>query len=681
MNNQQTSIDFDVPRLKRGRVSPVSVESISLMKSSETQALMRITIRRRLEVPLESFTFKYRFSALPLSEPDSRHAFHSYLYTDSDMNKSELLTFNGAVPSKMKLEGCSAYVSECRLTDGRVMSFAPTEFTLDADEYGADPTAQPQLPSEQAKAPDSGNRQSAKRRGMNRSRLAVILTILFFILIAEAVVGVYLFRYSDVRKATNELISQNRYNEAYKLASDREYQGLLQTVCEKAAYYYADEGDFEEAYVYSLGAPEPFSDVIIELAASGVVDIATGGINENAYRVAKMAADENQFSSIVRSMTEMLKQKEDYANALRVASELRGQGEREKLEDSIFSDAVTHFLSEHKFDKLAAFIADLDNVQSFSVSAEEAAQAIIAYCEKSGDSSSLIYYSVKNPGLIGNAAVNATIKPDDKGVRAALDVIWPMLSTEQKRTYHTQPIALYKELFVVKNGKISGTDITDAVSVDTYEYHTIVLHKDGSVSAIPNENHNMAEEFPAINDAIQIAAGLSHSVILHADGTVTAIGDNSSGQCNVSGWSDIVAVAAGQSFTLGLKLDGTVVACGSNSCGQCDVSGYRNVVAIAAGSQTSVLLFSDGTVRLQGYCALGLKDAEKLENVVSIRAGSVAVICELKDGSFKLFDGLGSGYFGTTENWRNIVAYDVGSVCVAALDSSGAVYITGDSRP
>ncbi|MCI8388767.1 MAG: hypothetical protein HFE63_09905 [Clostridiales bacterium] len=674
MNDIQNKIDFDVPRLKRGKVSPVSVESISLKKSADNagNTQLCITISRQLEVPIISFTFKYRFSSLPLSELDSRHAFHSYVYTDEDMNQNLILTFNASVPSKMSMDGCTAYISEVKLTDGRILTYSPSDF-LSSDEAAMELLkAKPAvIQNEIPPAP--------KKRKINRTKLAVILTLFFFVILAEIIVGGYLLRYSDIKNSASTLIDENRYNEAYKLVSDNNYRGLLQQVCTKASLYYSDNGDYESAYVYACGAPEPFSDTVIELAAANVVNPATGEINENAYRVAKTASNDASFHTIVRTMTDMLSEREDYLNALRVASELRTTNEREKLESSIFTNAINRYLNGHRFEELISFISRLSEVNSFKISDADIANAITSYCTSNDDTSGLIYLSTVYPELLNATDITITVKPDDPNVRAALDKLWDLLSVEQKRTYHSRPIAVYKEMFTIRNGRISGTDITDAVSVDTYEYHTIVLHRNGSVSAIPNEKHNIDETFPRTNDVIQIAAGLSHSVMLHSDGTVTAIGDNSSGQCNVNGWTDIVEIAAGQNFTLGLKIDGTVVSCGSNACGQRDLSSYRNVVSVAAGSQTSVLLFSDGTVKLQGYCALGLKDVEKLDNIVSIRAASVAVLVKLHDGSFRLYSGIDSGSFGNPNSWKDYEYYDVGSVCIAAMDGNGNVYTSGDN--
>ena len=623
MNELRNSIEFDVPKLSGGRASPASVESVTLYKSSDTEAKMRITIRRILSVPLESFTFMFRFSTLALDELDSRHPYHKYVYTDDDMNSSSLLTFNGAVPSKMKLTGCQAFVSEVRLADGRVLSYKPYDYRDDDDELIEDlinrgapimdvpeapaPTEVPPPPAPEPIVPPA----PAKPKKISRTKLSVILTVLFFSIIVEVIAGAYIFRYSDVKHAAETLISEARYNEAYKLVSDHGYKGLLSKICAEASVYYAENNDLMQAYVYAAAAPEKFTDKIINLAAAKVVDPATGEINENAYRVAKMADEDGKFDSIVKSIVNVLTSKEDFANALRVASEMRGENERSKTENDIFRTAIDRFMSKHEFEKLISFAGELDSVTSFGADEKTVADAIVDWAKSSGDSSGLIYFSTKYPDFIDRDTAGVTVKPDDSGIRAALDVVWPLLTTSQKRTYLSRSLSVYKELFRIRNGAISGTDIKDAVSVDTYEYHTIVLHKNGSVSAIPNGKHNMSETFPVTNDVIAIAAGLEHSVMLHADGTVSAVGSNAYGQCNVSGWTDIVQIAAGQSFTLGLKVDGTVVAVGSDLSGQCGVSGYRNVCAIACGSQSSVMLFKDGTVRIQGYKSLAALGARR----------------------------------------------------------------------
>ena len=64
--------------------------------------------------------------------------------------------------------------------------------------------------------------------------------------------------------------------------------------------------------------------------------------------------------------------------------------------------------------------------------------------------------------------------------------------------------------------------------------------------------------------------------VAEATGTVN-IGYDFGIPCDVSGWKDIVAVASGWDHILGLKADGTLFAFGENSSGQCNVSGWYDL--------------------------------------------------------------------------------------------------------
>ena len=120
---------------------------------------------------------------------------------------------------------------------------------------------------------------------------------------------------------------------------------------------------------------------------------------------------------------------------------------------------------------------------------------------------------------------------------------------------------------------------------------------------------------------VAVAAGWEHTVGLKADGTVVAAGENSYGQCDVSGWRDIVAVAAGDGHTVGLKSDGTVVAVGYNKYGQCDVSGWADVVSVAAEGSHTVGLKADGTVAAVGHNGAGQCEVSDWRDIVAVAAG------------------------------------------------------------
>ena len=77
-------------------------------------------------------------------------------------------------------------------------------------------------------------------------------------------------------------------------------------------------------------------------------------------------------------------------------------------------------------------------------------------------------------------------------------------------------------------------------------------------------------------------------------------GDDSYGQNNVSGWTDMVQLSIGENHTVGLRADGTVTAVGDNYAGQCDVEDWSGVASIAAGESGTAGITEDGRVLLAG---------------------------------------------------------------------------------
>ena len=109
-----------------------------------------------------------------------------------------------------------------------------------------------------------------------------------------------------------------------------------------------------------------------------------------------------------------------------------------------------------------------------------------------------------------------------------------------------------------------------------------------------------------------------------------ATGDNLSGQCNVSAWTDIVEIAAGDDHTLGLVKDETVVATGNNHFGQCNVNDWNEIIAIEAGGFSSFGFKKNGTV---AYTIKSSVPASNLETIVSIAYAPGTKVYLRLDGS------------------------------------------------
>ncbi len=683
---------FDVPVLPPDRSAVASVQSIALVKSEDAPDVMRITIKRNLSVKIRSCTFRYRFSNLPIYVPDAKHPFNSFVYNEEDINESAQITFNGTVSNQQMIEGCSAYISEIILANGQLISYEPTDYRFllrpkkkqtGSSDFSDDlhterkPTemAPPTAPVEGSSSFAASGRSSGK--GIRR---VILLTAFIFIMLAEAVAGVYVFRYMRVKNSADALMNDIRYNEAYKLVSETDYAGLLQRVCEKASVYYSSIGDLESSYVYAMGAPDPFPDTVIDYAAQSVVNIATGAINENAFRVAKMTENDFKFDGIIVSLSESLQRHGDYANALRVVSELRDEGARQNSADRVFKAALAYYIGAHRYEAVVSFLDEMDKDHTFQKPKAEMIRNVIECCTEQGDHAGLIYFTDHYPDETRELAAKAEINAGDAGIRANFSLLYPKLTAEQKRAYHAQPIAVWNGTVTqIDAGVIKGTNIKDAVSVEKNSDMTMVLRKNGSVELVMEEGKKAPFKIPAYADVVQIALGEGHAVLLHAGGTVSAYGDNSEGQCDVSAWKDIAAVAVGQKFTVGLKTDGTLVSTGSGSCDQTDVRNYRNVVDVAACNQTTIVLFADGTAAVQGYRSFGLAEVETLSGIRRMRAGGAVVLCEMNDGKIYLCNGQADGKNGTPQNWRGITAFDVGTICIAGVDHNGAMYYDSDA--
>lgn len=680
-------IDFPVYRLDAQKRAPVVMNRITLTKRPDEAALLRFELKRDLSVQLKSFTIRYRFSGVPVCAPDPSCKFYSYTYDVDDINQSTILEVPALIPRDITVESCGAYISDVTLMGGERIAYDSAEYRFmlksrrsDAPSGTASPAAgKPTAPNTTAAKTNAVRTTDGAKPKKKHAKLAIILGVLLVSLVAEAILGVYFYRYLGVKNSADYLIDDNRYNEAYKLALDANQKGILQRVCEKAAVYYFSVNDLESAYIYAYGAPEPFTDMIIDYAAQSVINISTGKINETSFRVAKMSDNDEKFDSIIHSVCEILMNAADYSNAIRVSSELRGDDDRSKTEYEIFEKAVEFYVDNNKYREAVAFINELENVPTFNYTKAQVISGAVGVCKKLGDNACILYLAQCYPESAESIAAEAGISADDPGVRSELQTIYPLLTENQKRAYHAQQIAVWnRDVLQIDNGNIKGTDITNAMSVDTNDTLTLVLHKDGSVSAKPLDGSKLPYAIPEYSNIIDIALGAQHAVLLHSDGTVTVLGDNSYSQANVSEWKDIVAVAAGEYFTLGLKIDGTVVAAGSNACEQCDVSKYNNVVDIAACNQTSVLLFADGTVMLQGYRSMGLSEIEAESSVRRIRAGAASVIVELSNGKYKIFEGQLGGSCGDPYNWNNMSAFDVGVTCIAGIDKIGVLVIDGD---
>jgi len=167
----------------------------------------------------------------------------------------------------------------------------------------------------------------------------------------------------------------------------------------------------------------------------------------------------------------------------------------------------------------------------------------------------------------------------------------------------------------------------------TGDVGTVANVSDMRTTITINLNHNCSiiANFEKVN--YMVAAGYYHTVGLGSDGTVIAVGDNSKGQSDVGGWTDIVQVAAGYEHTVGLRSDGTLVAVGYDNYGQCNVRRWTNIIQVAAGGRHTVGLKADGTLLAVGWNWAGQRNIGTWSNIVWVTAGNSHTVGVKSDGT------------------------------------------------
>jgi alpha-tubulin suppressor-like RCC1 family protein len=177
----------------------------------------------------------------------------------------------------------------------------------------------------------------------------------------------------------------------------------------------------------------------------------------------------------------------------------------------------------------------------------------------------------------------------------------------------------------------------------------------------------------------QVSAGGSNSIGLKTDGTVVAVGDNASGQCNVSSWTNIKQVSSGKNHTTGLKTDGTVVVVGSNASGQCDVSSWTDIKQLSAGWSNTIGLKTDGTVVAVGNPMSGQCNVSSWTDIKQVAVGGVHTIGLRADGTVATTGWNNAGQCNVY-SWTDVKQVAAGNSSSIGLKTDGTVVAVGDNR-
>jgi len=170
------------------------------------------------------------------------------------------------------------------------------------------------------------------------------------------------------------------------------------------------------------------------------------------------------------------------------------------------------------------------------------------------------------------------------------------------------------------------------VSIACGDYHSVALHRDGSLVTWGHNTHSQLEGSPRRSGYIAIACGKHHSVALRKDGSIASWGGMHRQQRNIPTGKDFTLIACGYYHSVALRKDGSLVTWGGAEI-------YTNhpppddYVSIACGSAHFVALRRDGTIVQWGDDKLGqTKNFPPPDQYVTISCGIDNSSAISKDG-------------------------------------------------
>jgi len=107
--------------------------------------------------------------------------------------------------------------------------------------------------------------------------------------------------------------------------------------------------------------------------------------------------------------------------------------------------------------------------------------------------------------------------------------------------------------------QLQETYYCEGISLESGAKYAEAFQAFNAVDGYKDAREKACSLWDYIADRDSIACGDKFTVAIRNDGTVVATGDNSQGQCDVSGWTDIIDIACSGYYTVGLRSDGTVV--------------------------------------------------------------------------------------------------------------------------
>ena len=363
--------------------SPVEISDAYFETNEDTGSIIKITVRRDLSIPIESVTVAFCID--PVNFPEGkRRRVNEVVCNNAALNTREFLTISIKITGNIRINGGCVFLTAVAYDSDMAIKFTPCglERYVIGDVYDTIPSAIGNSSASSDPVDDLDSYAPPEdiiKPKKNRIKRTVIAVTSSVLIVSSAIVGgLLIWRGQGVEKIADELIAENRYNEAYKIVSDTIYSGVLQKVCEEASVYYASQGDYCTAYVYSKAAPSSYDFYVTEVAKEELLSSVSGNtINQNALAVIRQITDTEKYDSVIASLAEMCRSNRKYDTAMSFAGEISSVEKRNNMTAEIFTDGIKYYTENGQFELIGGLI------EAFGYH-EDVAGKLTEYCSSIG---------------------------------------------------------------------------------------------------------------------------------------------------------------------------------------------------------------------------------------------------------------------------------------------------------
>lgn len=240
--------------------------------------------------------------------------------------------------------------------------------------------------------------------------------------------------------------------------------------------------------------------------------------------------------------------------------------------------------------------------------------------------------------------------------------------------------------FSLWNNKVQEYKTRYQKSEDMADKNKLILGRD-SVGILASAEHTLkiifgdGRRISTYDNIEKYVSNNNNSAFVFRDGTVKVEDDNTYGQCNVQGYSDIKDIELSPTCVFLVRNDGSITAVGAiDEKIKSDISSWNDISMVSASEQLCVVVTNSNTIKVSASKMVQINKDKMLgwSNILKVCVHNDKCVALTRDGKVNV--SWDDEFIDDINNLKDIddILYD--GTYIIALDSSGKVHLVGKAK-